>query len=259
MTKGIIAGIVIGLALILLGIGLGHAKAQEVDVALVLAVDASQSMDSDEQALQRQGYVQALTSPEVLMAIAHGRRRRIAVAYFEWGSFDQQIMVAPWAIIDGPESAAAFAAKITAAPSNNLQRTSISAALAYSESLLARSGFTAARRVVDVSGDGPNNQGPVVTELRDRLVSQGITINGLPIIVKDTQPMDWSPIPQLDVYYEECVIGGDGSFSIPVLGMGNFASALKMKLIMEIAGFTVDRPLAIPAAAQAPVNCRYYE
>lgn len=230
-----------------------------VDVALVLAVDASQSMDDEEQGIQRTGYVQALTSPEVLMAIGYGRHKRIAVAYFEWGSFDQQVLVAPWAIIDSAESAAAFAQRITEAPRNNFQRTSISAALSYSDALLAGSGYAAARRVVDVSGDGPNNQGQVVTDLRDKLVSQGITINGLPIIVKDVTPMDWSPIPRLDVYYEECVIGGDGSFSIPVVGMGNFAAALKMKLVMEIAGLTVDRPKVIPAAAPAPINCSYYE
>jgi hypothetical protein len=238
--------------------GFANVAPTKVDVALVLAVDASQSMDDDEQHVQRDGYVGALTSPEVLKAIEYGRHRRIAVTYFEWGSQDQQVLVAPWAIIDSPESAREFAHRIASAPLNSLQRTSISAALSYAGELFDRSGLDATRRVVDVSGDGPNNQGPVVSEARDTLVSQGVTINGLPIVVKDGT-VDWSPIPSLDRYYEDCVIGGEGSFAIPVQGMANFGTALKMKLVLEIAGLAVDQPKVLPAAAPKPVNCRYYE
>lgn len=237
--------------------GYANLAPTDVDVALVLAVDASQSMDEDEQALQRQGYAGAITSPEVLKAISYGRHRRIAVAYFEWGSFDQQVLIAPWTIVDGPEAARDFAARIDKAPLNNLQRTSISAALGYAGELLARSGVNAVRKVVDVSGDGPNNQGQVVSEARDRLVAQGVTINGLPIVMKDGA-MDWHPIPRLDSYYEDCVIGGENSFSIPVHGMQNFGAALKMKLVMEIAGLSFGDAKVIPAAAPGP-NCRYYE
>jgi hypothetical protein len=228
-----------------------------VDVALVLAVDASQSMDQDEQALQRDGYVGALTSEEVLTAISYGRHRRIAVAYFEWGSLDQQVLIAPWTIIDGPEAAKAFTSRIAAAPLVNLQRTSISAAMTFAGELFTRSGVNATRKVVDISGDGPNNQGLVVSEARDALIQQGVTINGLPIVVKDAA-LDWNPIPQLDRYYEDCVIGGEGSFSIPVKGMTNFGTALKMKLVLEIAGLTLDQPKVIPAAMPV-TNCRYYE
>lgn len=227
-------------------------------MALVLAVDASQSMDEDEQSLQRDGYVGALTSPEVLQAIRQGRHGRIAVTYFEWGSQDQQVLLAPWTIIDGPEAARALASRIGSAPLNNLQRTSISAAMAYAGELITRSNIVATRTVVDISGDGPNNQGAVVTEARDALVARGVTINGLPIVMKDAS-IDWSPIPQLDRYYEECVIGGEGSFAIPVRGMANFGPALKMKLMIEIAGLTLDAPRVIPAAAPAKPNCRYYE
>ncbi|MEJ1156920.1 DUF1194 domain-containing protein [Prosthecomicrobium sp. N25] len=237
--------------------GFANVAPTNVDVALVLAVDASQSMDKEEQTLQRDGYVGALTSEEVLTAISYGRHRRIAVAYFEWGSLDQQVLVAPWTIIDGPDAAKAFAARIGSAPLNNLQRTSISAAMTYAGELFTRSGVNATRKVVDISGDGPNNQGVVVSEARDALVSQGVTINGLPIVIKETN-LDWNPIPQLDRYYEDCVIGGEGSFAIPVKGMANFGTALKMKLVLEIAGLTLDLPRVIPAAATT-TNCRYYE
>ena len=254
------------LAVLLAALAAGPAAAQrgyagiapvEVDVALVLAVDASQSMDEDEQHLQRDGYVDALTAPEVIQAIRFGRHHRIAVAYFEWGSMDQQVLIAPWTIIDGEDAARDFAGRIRAAPLNNLQRTSISAALDFSGQLFARAGFRATRKVVDVSGDGPNNQGLVVSDARDALVAQGVTINGLPIVMKDTT-LDWSPAPQLDRYYEDCVIGGEGSFMIPVRGMENFGKALKMKLIIEIAGLQPALRV-VPAAATGAPACRFYE
>jgi hypothetical protein len=238
--------------------GYANAKPTEVDVALVLAVDASQSMDPDEQHLQRDGYADAIVSKEVLAAIKFGRHGRIAVTYFEWGSADQQVMIAPWSIIDGPEAAQAFSKKVATHPLNNLQRTSISAALNYAGDLLLKSGLDASRRVIDVSGDGPNNQGPFVTDVRDRLVRQGITINGLPIVMKDSGN-DWYAVPHLDTYYEDCVIGGEGAFSIPVKGMDNFGAALKMKLIIEIAGLAQDRLSVIPAAGQPMTNCRFYD
>lgn len=238
--------------------GFANVAPTDVDVALVLAVDASQSMDEEEQSLQRAGYVGALTSPEVLQAISYGRHRRIAVAYFEWGSSEQQVLIAPWTIIDSPEAAQAFTRAIASAPLNNLQRTSISAALGYAGSLLANSGLRATRKVVDISGDGPNNQGMVVSDARDALVAQGVTINGLPIVVKDTT-VDWSPIPLLDRYYEDCVIGGEGSFMIPVRGMENFGKALRMKLILEIAGIDPMVPRVLPAAGRPATNCKYFE
>jgi hypothetical protein len=242
---------------------LAATKSNAVDVALVLAVDASQSMDEGEQKLQREGYVAALTSPEVMKAISIGRAGQIAVTYFEWGSADQQVVVAPWTVIDGPDAAKAFAGRIAAAPYNNLQRTSISAALAFGAKLIDQGGFSTERQVIDVSGDGPNNEGLVVSEVRDRLVDLGITINGLPIVTKQGTA-DWIEYPPLDQYYETCVVGGVGSFSIPVRGMNNFGAALKMKLVIEIAGLNdpVQQPgigRVIPAAGAPLTNCRYFE
>jgi Protein of unknown function (DUF1194) len=236
---------------------LANAAPTRVDVALVLAVDASSSMDDGERQLQRSGYAKALTSQHVLSAIHDGRNGRIAVTFFEWGSQDAQVVVAPWTIIDSPEAAEQLARRIADTPSQDLQRTSISAALSFAGKLLAESGVNAVREVIDVSGDGPNNDGVVVSDARDALVARGITINGLPILTKAKD--DWLAMPDLDAYYEHCVIGGEGSFVVPVRGMQNFGKALEMKLVLEIAGIMADQPKVIPAAERDWSNCRLFE
>ncbi len=155
-----------------------------VDVELVLAVDISYSMDPEEQALQREGYVAGLTSREFLRALREGMHGKVAVTYFEWaGPYDQRIVV-PWRLIDGPEAADAFANEIARAPYRRASRTSISGALIFAKTLFDGSGYRGIRRVIDVSGDGANNSGPLVVPVRDELVAAGITINGLPIMLK---------------------------------------------------------------------------
>jgi len=236
---------------------LANIAPSDVDVALVLAVDASSSMDENERRMQRDGYVTAFVSERVLQAIKFGHKGKIAVTYFEWGSQDAQYIIAPWTIIDGPETAQKFSQRIAEEPWHDLQRTSISAALAFAGDLLSKSGVQPMRQVIDVSGDGPNNDGIVVSEARDKLVQQGVVINGLPIVTKS--PDDWLTMPDLDQYYEHCVIGGEGSFMIPVRGMTNFGAALEMKLVMEIAGIKQDKPTVIPAAEHDWSTCHLYE
>jgi uncharacterized protein DUF1194 len=225
-----------------------------VDVELVIAVDVSYSMDPDEQALQREGYITGLTSPEFLNALRQGMHGKIAITYFEWaGSADQQIVV-PWRLIDGPASARAFADEVARAPYRRAYRTSISGALRFAQPLFEGSGFRGLRRVIDVSGDGVNNQGVPVTLTRDEALERGITINGLPILLKRPSPATMD-IENLDVYYEDCVIGGPGAFMIPIKERDQFREATRTKLVLEIAG---RRPPArvIPAAASAPrISC----
>jgi hypothetical protein len=232
----------------------GAAGAVPVDVELVLAVDVSYSMDPEEQALQREGYMAALTSQEFLRALRQGMHGRIALTYFEWaGSHHQQIIV-PWRLIDGPESADGFAADIGRARYSRASRTSIASALLFAVPLFEGSGFRGVRRVVDVSGDGVNNNGPLVTVARDEVLAKGITINGLPIILKRPSPSTLD-IDQLDVYYEDCVIGGPGAFVIPIREREQFKEATRTKLVLEIAGRTPE-PRIVPAAASAPrVSC----
>jgi hypothetical protein len=211
------------------------APAQEVDVALVLAVDVSLSMDQDEQRAQRDGYVEAVRHPAVLDAISRGARGRIAIAYVEWGGPSTQRIVAPWSVIDGPDAAEAFAEALSAAPLMTSRGTSISGALEFAADYLDAAP-PAARRVIDVSGDGPNNMGPRVTEARDRVVARGVEINGLPLMLKAWDRI--FSIPDLDIYYEVCVVGGPAPFVIPVLDPARFASAIRQKLVLEIAGAT---------------------
>jgi hypothetical protein len=217
-----------------------------VDVELVIAVDVSYSMDPDEQALQREGYITGFTSRELMQALRNGVHGKIAVTYFEWaGTYDQKIIV-PWRLIDGPEAADAFVNEIARAPYRRASRTSISGALTFAKPLFEGSGFHGIRRVIDVSGDGANNSGPFVTIVRDEVVAGGITINGLPIMLKRPNSFTMD-IENLDIYYEDCVIGGPGAFVIPIKERDQFKEATRTKLVLEVAG----RAPAVRHAEQA--------
>jgi hypothetical protein len=228
--------------------------AMAVDVEVALAVDVSYSMDPDEQALQREGYITAITSREFMQALRSGMNGRISITYFEWaGPYDQKIIV-PWRLIDGPEAADAVANEIARAPYRRASRTSISGALGFAKPLFDGSGFRGVRRVVDVSGDGANNSGTLVTMARDDVLSAGITINGLPIMLKRPNSFTMD-IDNLDIYYEDCVIGGPGAFVIPIREREQFKEATRTKLVLEIAGRAPERPV-VPAQARAPrISC----
>ncbi|HEY1475251.1 MAG TPA: DUF1194 domain-containing protein [Pseudolabrys sp.] len=225
-----------------------------VDVELVIAVDVSYSMDPDEQALQREGYIQALTSREFMRALREGANGKIAITYFEWaGPFDQKIIM-PWRLIEGPESADAVASEIARAPYRRASRTSIAGALGFAKPLFDNSGFRGLRRVIDVSGDGTNNAGPLIVPTREDVLAAGITINGLPIMLKRAMPgtMD---IEDLDVYYEDCVIGGPGAFVVPIRERQQFIEATRTKLVLEISGREPEARV-VPASADKPrISC----
>lgn len=214
---------------------------REVDLELFLAVDVSRSMSPDELEIQRQGYAAALASPDVFAAIRGGLIGEIAVTYVEWAGFGSHKVVVPWTLVDTPEAARAIAARITAHFDPGLRRTSISAALHYAARSIENNDFRGLRRVIDISGDGPNNQGSHVTVARDRVLAKGITINGLPLMTSENMFDRWG-IPDLDIYYRDCVIGGPGAFMVPVLGWDAFPAAVKRKLILEIAGGLPERP-----------------
>ena len=225
-----------------------------VDVELVIAVDVSYSMDPDEQALQREGYVMALTSREFMQALREGVNGKIAITYFEWaGQLDQKIIM-PWRLIEGPESADAVASEIASAPYRRASRTSIAGALTFAKPLFDNSGYRGLRRVIDVSGDGANNAGPLVVPTRDDVLAAGITINGLPIMLK-RPTLGTMDIEDLDIYYEDCVIGGPGAFVVPIRERAKFIEATRTKLVLEIAG-RQPQPRVMPASAQAPrISC----
>jgi hypothetical protein len=214
-----------------------------VDLELVLAVDVSGSMDRDEQELQRTGYIEAFRHSDVINAIGAGLLGRIAVTYIEWAGPANQTVIVPWMVIDGAKAGRDFGYKLSAAPASRFRGTSISGSLAFSAPKFDNNAFAGARRVIDVSGDGPNNMGMPVLIAREPVIAAGITINGLPIMIK--KPNGFYSIEALDVYYEDCVIGGPGAFLVPVQSTGMFVSAIRRKLILEIAG---TAPEIIPAS-----------
>jgi hypothetical protein len=231
------------------------ARAEQVDVELVLAVDISMSMDWEELRLQRQGYVAALRDPSIHALIARGATKKIAVTYFEWAGAGIQRMIAPWTLIDSPAAANALADRIDQAPVTRERMTSISAALDFSARLFAESPFKGIRRVVDVSGDGPNNAGRPVTVSRDALLQNGVAINGLPIILK--MAGGWFDLKTLDLYYTDCVIGGPAAFTISIKSLDEFLPAIRRKLMLEIAGVEPPARLhRVQATSETPrVDC----
>ena len=245
--------LLIAAAAALLAAPLAAQADDEVDLALVLAVDISFSMDPEEQALQREGFVKAFRSPVVHEAIRKGMLGRIAVIYAEWAATFEQKVIVPWTVIDNPESAMAFAGRLEAQPTRRGPRTSVSGAIDFGVKLLGQSGVEATRRVIDISGDGANNQGRAVTAARDEAVAQGITINGLPIMLK--RATSYWDVAELDAYYRDCVIGGPGAFTVPVRERDQFPQAIKTKIIMEIAGLAPAEPLLRRVQAGAAASC----
>lgn len=231
------------------------AAAQDVDLELVLAVDVSGSMDAEERALQRNGYSAAFRHPEVIAAIASGPLRRIVVTYVEWaGSDDQEVMI-PWMTLASPEDSFAFADMIAATETLRENGTSISDGLEFASGLFASSGVAGTRRVIDVSGDGPNNIGLPVTPIRDRVTSNGITINGLAILPGPSGRYSPYEIAELDIYYEQCVIGGPGAFIVTVDNMSQFAAAIRRKLVLEIAGIMPEARLTPVSLVDPRIDC----
>jgi len=188
-----------------------------------------------------------------------GPHSKIAVTYFEWAASSDQKIIIPWRVIDGPETADAVAAEILKTPIRRASRTSISGAIYFAMPLFEANPYRGLRRVIDISGDGPNNNGAPVLGARDTALAKGITINGLPIMVKEPSysTMD---IDNLDWYYEDCVIGGPGSFVVPIKDKDKFREAIRTKLLLEVAGRTPERrivPVAekVQAEREPRVSC----
>ena len=232
------------------------ARELPVDLELVLAVDVSGSVDEVEARLQRDGYVQALRHPDVISAISAGVLRRIAVTYIEWAGQDTQSVVLDWRLIDSKAAANAFASELERVEITRGRYTSISQAIRYALPRFVGNGFDGTRRVIDVSGDGANNTGGLVNVARDEAVAMGVTINGLPIV--NGRPNRFGQqLPDLDLYYRNCVIGGPGAFIVVAQDFESFARAVRKKLVLEIAAapgpaLPADRSLLVRAAAEGP-------
>ena len=234
----------------LLAVMISRAEARidtPVDLELALAVDISRSIDEGEALLQRQGYIRAFRDPEVIRAIRSGVLRRIAVTYFEWAGMKLPEVVVGWTLIEDQASAFAFAETLDRIAPHAARRTSISRAIDFALPLFEGNGVEGTRRVIDVSGDGPNNWGDLVTRARDRAAATGVTVNGLPILDEGGGLFSSFNIPDLDLYYRDCVIAGPGAFIVVAADFTDFARAIRRKLILEIAG---HRPHHTPGFAR---------
>lgn len=211
------------------------AAAESVDLELVFAADGSGSIDDDELRLQRRGWADALASREVLDAIRAGPLGAIAVAYMEWGGPQSQVLIVDWHVIRDEPSARVFGDKLLAAPRGAVGWNSISNAIDFSVKLADGNAIEGTRKVIDVSGDGPNIGGRPIDAAREEAVAKGFTINALAIRRPGGRP--GGPGGQsLEDYYREQVIGGLGAFVEIADEEKPFALAARRKLLSEVAG-----------------------
>ncbi len=229
-------GLPTALALFLAFLAGGFAAAAEelpVDIELVLAVDVSRSMTPRELEIQRRGYAEALVSQQVVDALTSGAYGKVALSYVEWAGANSQVVIVPWTLVAGRADAEALAAQLTAVFNPALRRTSISGLIDFAAASFENNGFDGFRRVIDVSGDGPNNHGRPVVPARDEALARGITINGLPLMTREGMGAAWH-LEDLDLYYRHCVVGGPGHFVIPVLSWEEFPTSVRRKIVMEL-------------------------
>ena len=238
---------------VIAAIGLGPAAAAtEVDVELVIAVDVSRSMTERELRIQRRGYAEALRSEAVARAVENGLTGKVALTYVEWGGINWQRVIVDWHIVENAQDLAAFARKIALTVDTGMRRTSISGAIADAAARIENNDIRSLRRVIDISGDGPNNSGPPVTSARDAAVALGITVNGLPLMTREGLGARFH-LKDLDEYYGHCVIGGPGSFVIAVTSWDEFPEAVRRKLVLELA----DLPQPLKAAFSGKTESGY--
>jgi hypothetical protein len=250
----------------------------QVDVKLVIATDMSRSIDAEEAQIQRQGVADVFLDPAVIATIEKGSLGVIAVAMLDWSGYRDDRVVLDWTLVHNKASAMALAEKIRKLPTIQGQRTSISSALEHATAMLNDSDneIVGTRKVIDVSGDGPNNDGTSLQHIHDATKDNGIVVNGLPIMDEKSDGY----FADLDVYYGACVVAGKGAFLLPVKRFKDFGAAMRRKLVLEIAGnespirqaaagfpnplflpiaaTTVQRGAAAPAAKTYPGGCDKY-
>jgi hypothetical protein len=239
--------------LLMLPVGGAAADGEMVDLELVLATDVSYSVDDNEAQLQRQGIADAFRSDAIIKAIEAGVLGRIAVAYLDFAEANTTHVLVGWRIIHDKETALAFASELMKVPRTHGLMTSISEGIELATRLIEASPFAATEMTIDVSGDGPNNEGPLVVPVRDAALAKGITINGLPIVT-EADKFDPYYIPDLDDFYRGCVIGGPRAFMQVAHGFEDFTRAVRRKLVLEISNANQPRepsgdPLVVRVAA----------
>lgn len=203
-------------------------KAQgKVDLELILMADGSGSVDDEEFTLQRIGYARALRDPRVIDAIRSGPLGRIALSYVEWSGPELHVPIVPWTMIRTKQDIASVAGILESHPRELYGGgTAIGDAILYGVQALKGNAFDGRRRVIDISGDGPDRNGLPAYLGRDKAVAEGVTVNGLPIL---------QGYLDLAEFFRDNVIGGPGAFSIPARRFADVETAIRIKLIREIA------------------------
>ena len=233
-----------------------------VDVELIIAADVSISMDREEKRLQQQGFARAFRNPEIVQAIQSGSLGRIAVTYFEWGGANQQRVVVPWMLIGDAGSAEKFSERLEkSSPARLLRGTSLSGALEKAADLFRQGQFSGARRIINISGDGVNNKGSELEPIRAALISSGVTINGMPIVLKRLlegviDGAGFSDPKLLIGYFEDEVIGGPHAFVEPVTAEQNYTDAVHRKLLREIGAPTYAMLTHTPISRECSQTAR---
>ncbi len=222
------------------------AHATKVDLALVLAVDVSESVDAEEYQLQHEGIARAFESAPLIEAIRNGRNGAVDVLVMEWSDRDKQVVTVDWTRVADAASAKSFAAKVRASHRSSNGLTAIGDALLAAGAALTRMPDEATRRVIDVSGDGMANIGPPPAQVRDQLVAEGVTINGLAILKHE---------PWLDGYYDQNVVGGRDGFLMQVDDFPSFIAAMQQKLLNEVTAARPIRRAAVPCSPSTPFRC----
>lgn len=197
-----------------------------VDLAIILAVDCSSSVDAGDFHLQMFGIADALRQRAILDAIQSGDNQRIAFSLVQWSTKLSQHIAVKWRQLATRDDLLQTALEIENADRQWLiGGTGLAAAIDFSVVLHQKLPSQTLRRVIDVSGDGEDNEDGDVAFSRNAAIAQSITINGLPII-------DGSHY--LEAYYRYRVIGGPGSFVMPAANMFAFKEAMAQKLLKEI-------------------------
>ncbi len=212
----------------------GHAAAAPVGLELMLLVDVSGSVDGGEYVLQRDGYVSAFQSAAVQNAILASQDGAIAVTYIEWSGDTQRSTRVGWTLINSAASANAFAALLSGVTRAYSGSTAIQDAIGKSyigfgtEVGGTDNGFESLRQVIDVSGDGSDNDSATFTTAgsgRNAALAAGVdTVNGIAILGEGG----------LAAYYQNNVVGGANSFYSSAATFGDFATAIQHKLVREI-------------------------
>lgn len=229
-----------------------HADVRPVDLVLVLAADVSDSIDSAEVKLQREGYISAMRHPQTLQAIKGGKHGRIAVAYFEWSDGGNQTLIVDWMTIEDESTGAQFGERLKPAKIPEGHFTSISSAIQFALSMFKRSPYQSKSRVIDISGDGQNNSGPPLEPVRAEAKAQGVVINGLPIVNDRGRHYTGLPPVKIQDYYRRNVIVGDSAFIITAKNFYDFERAIRRKLIREIADARENQSFAENGLADPP-------